>query len=225
MGHGPDEPCSISGSRTNLIPTLNDNRSVSVPKGEAARSPWQRRGFDPFKNMKPKGRPMRKPHFRMDRAGECALSGRILFWGRFSQGVAMGWKRSAPCGASDMAKIRAAFLNKAERLIHGVPITNYPENSDTWHELSSTSNARAVGSAVRKHGRLAVRRRTCVLPLMRVPRTLRIPSPDGHPAHAPPSDDSKDAGWARWAAFLCHAADSGMAAGKIRPCAIVAGGS
>jgi hypothetical protein len=40
----------------------------------------------------------------------------------------MGWKRSAPCGASDLAKIRAAFLNKAERLIHGVPIADNPEN-------------------------------------------------------------------------------------------------
>jgi hypothetical protein len=33
-----------------LIPTLNDNRSVSAPKGEATRSPWQRRGFDPLSN-------------------------------------------------------------------------------------------------------------------------------------------------------------------------------
>jgi hypothetical protein len=72
----------------------------------------------------------------MDRAGEDALSGRILFWGRFSHGVAMGWKRSAPCGASDLAKIRAAFLNKAERLIHGVPIAHNPENSDTWDQGS-----------------------------------------------------------------------------------------
>jgi hypothetical protein len=55
----------------------------------------------------------------MDRAGKGALLGRILFWGRFSHGVAMGWKRNAPCGASDLAKIRAAFLNKAEQFIHG----------------------------------------------------------------------------------------------------------
>jgi hypothetical protein len=46
----------------------------------------------------------------------------------------MGWKRSAPCGASDLAKVWAGFLNKAERLIDGVPIANNPENSDTWHE-------------------------------------------------------------------------------------------
>jgi hypothetical protein len=80
---------------------------------------------------------MRKPRFRMDRAGEGALSGRILFWRRFSHGVAMGWKRNAPCGASDLAKIRAAFLNKAERSIHGVPIAHNPENSDTWYDCES----------------------------------------------------------------------------------------
>ena len=75
-----------------------------------------------------------KPRFRMDRACQGALSGRILFWGWFSHGVAMGSRRSAPCGASDLAKAWAGFLNKAERLIHGVPIANNPENSDTWHE-------------------------------------------------------------------------------------------
>ena len=78
-----------------------------------------------------------KPLFRMDRACEGALSGRILFWGRFSHGVAMGWKRSAPCGASDLAKIRAAFLNKAERLVHGVPIAHNPENTATWYESAA----------------------------------------------------------------------------------------
>ena len=31
-----------------IIPTLNDNRSVSAPKGQATRSPWQRRGVNPF---------------------------------------------------------------------------------------------------------------------------------------------------------------------------------
>ncbi len=31
-----------------LIPTRNDNRSVSAPKGQATRSPWQRRGVNPF---------------------------------------------------------------------------------------------------------------------------------------------------------------------------------
>jgi hypothetical protein len=45
----------------------------------------------------------------------------------------MGWKRNAPCGASDSAKIRAAFLNKAEQFILGVPIAHNPENSDTWY--------------------------------------------------------------------------------------------
>ena len=59
-------------------------------RGRPLAAPWQRRGFDPLSNRKLKGRPMRKPRFRMDRAGECALSGRILFWGRFSHGVAMG---------------------------------------------------------------------------------------------------------------------------------------
>ena len=77
---------------------------------------------------------MMKPRFRMDRACQGALSGRILFWGRFSHGVAMGSRRSAPCGASDLAKAWAGFLNKAERLIHGVPIANNPENSDSWYQ-------------------------------------------------------------------------------------------
>jgi hypothetical protein len=73
----------------------------------------------------------------MDRAGEGALSGRILFWGRFSHGVAMGWKRSAPCGASDLAKIRAAFLKKADRLIHGAQIASHSENADKWYYTNS----------------------------------------------------------------------------------------
>ena len=46
----------------------------------------------------------------------------------------MGSKRSVPCGASDLAKVWAGFLNKAERLIHGVPIANSPENSDAWYD-------------------------------------------------------------------------------------------
>ena len=41
-----------SRMRHGLIPTLNDNRSFSAPK-QATRSPWQRRGFDPFSNIKP----------------------------------------------------------------------------------------------------------------------------------------------------------------------------
>ncbi len=126
---------TIIGSALNcaVIPTLN-----------------YRRSFLP-------GRPMMKPRFRMDRAGECALSGRILFLGRFSHGVAMGWKRSAPCGASELAKIRAAFLNKAERFIHGVPIANNPENSDTWYQqLSGERPSNHRPDAREKGGRCEV---------------------------------------------------------------------
>ena len=46
----------------------------------------------------------------------------------------MGWKKSAPYGASDLAKIRAGFLHKAERLLHGAQIAKNLENSDKWHE-------------------------------------------------------------------------------------------
>ena len=46
----------------------------------------------------------------------------------------MGWKKSAPYGASDLAKIRAGFLHKAERLLHGAQITNNLENSDKWYQ-------------------------------------------------------------------------------------------
>ena len=76
---------------------------------------------------------MRMPLFRRDRACWGALSGRILFWGQFSHGVAMGWKKSAPYGASDLAKIRAGFLHKAERLLHGAQIAKNLENSDKWY--------------------------------------------------------------------------------------------
>ena len=48
----------------------------------------------------------------------------------------MGWKKSAPYGASDLAKIRAGFLHKAERLLHGVQIANNLENSDKWYETA-----------------------------------------------------------------------------------------
>jgi hypothetical protein len=75
----------------------------------------------------------------MDQAGEGALSGRILFWGRFSHGVAMGWKRSAPCGASDLGSSRAAFLNKALRLIHGAQIASHSENADKWYDTNAQS--------------------------------------------------------------------------------------
>jgi hypothetical protein len=53
-----------------------------------------------------KGRTVMKPLFRLDPACSGALSGRILFGGRFSHGVAMGCKRSAPCGASDRSSSR-----------------------------------------------------------------------------------------------------------------------
>jgi hypothetical protein len=40
-----------------------------------------------------------------------------------------------------LAKIRAAFLNKAERSIHGVAIAHNPENSDTWdHSVLDPAN-------------------------------------------------------------------------------------
>jgi hypothetical protein len=45
----------------------------------------------------------------------------------------MGWKRSAPCGASDLAKIRAGFLKNPEGLIHGIPVANRPENLEIWY--------------------------------------------------------------------------------------------
>jgi hypothetical protein len=48
----------------------------------------------------------------------------VLFLVMISHGVAMGWKRSAPCGASDLGSSRAGFLNKAERLIHGAHTTS-----------------------------------------------------------------------------------------------------
>ena len=46
----------------------------------------------------------------------------------------MGWKKSAPYGASDLAKIRAGFLHKAERLLHGAQIAKNLENSDKWYK-------------------------------------------------------------------------------------------
>ena len=57
------------------------------------------------------------------------------FWGRFSHGVAMGWKRSAPYGASDSAKIRAVLLDKADRMIGGGQIANHTENSNKWYKF------------------------------------------------------------------------------------------
>jgi hypothetical protein len=49
----------------------------------------------------------------------------------------MGWKKSAPYGASDLAKIRAGFLHKAERLLHGAQIAKNLENSDKWYDTKS----------------------------------------------------------------------------------------
>jgi hypothetical protein len=46
----------------------------------------------------------------------------------------MGWKKSAPYGASDLAKIRAGFLHKAERLLHGAQIAKNLEDSDKWYQ-------------------------------------------------------------------------------------------
>ncbi len=46
----------------------------------------------------------------------------------------MGWKKSAPYGASDLAEIRAGFLHKAERLLHGAQIAKNLENSDKWYQ-------------------------------------------------------------------------------------------
>jgi hypothetical protein len=49
----------------------------------------------------------------------------------------MGWRRSAPCGAADLGKIHAGFLNKAEPLIHGAQIANQPENADKGYEKAA----------------------------------------------------------------------------------------
>jgi hypothetical protein len=67
----------------------------------------------------------------------------VLFLVMNSHGGAMGWKRSAPCGASDLGSSRAGFLNKAERLIHGVDFANHPENADKWKDMVATSGDRS----------------------------------------------------------------------------------
>ena len=64
------------------------------------------------------------------------------FWGQLSHGVAMGWKKCAPHGASDLAKIRAGFLHKAERLLHGAQIAKNLENSDKWYERRGANKRR-----------------------------------------------------------------------------------
>jgi hypothetical protein len=53
----------------------------------------------------------------------------------------MGWKRIAPCGASDLAKIRAGFLKKADRLIHGAPIANQTEWQSKLAEIRRVAEA------------------------------------------------------------------------------------
>ncbi len=62
------------------------------------------------------------------------------FWGQLSHGVAMGWKKSAPHGASDLAKIRAGFLHKAERLLHGAQIAK--NLADKWYERRGANKRR-----------------------------------------------------------------------------------
>ena len=57
----------------------------------------------------------------------------------------MGWKKSAPYGASDLAKIRAGFLHKAERLLHGAQIAKNLENSDKWYDALGAGGAAAQG--------------------------------------------------------------------------------
>jgi hypothetical protein len=58
----------------------------------------------------------------------------VPFQGVFFFGVgfpmALPWagREVPPAGRQIWQKIRAAFLNKAERLIHGVPIAHNPEN-------------------------------------------------------------------------------------------------
>jgi hypothetical protein len=59
----------------------------------------------------------------------------------------MGWKKSAPYGASDLAKIRAGFLHKAERLPHGARIAKNLENSDKWYASRRRLN---MATAVQK---------------------------------------------------------------------------
>jgi hypothetical protein len=51
-----------------------------------------------------------------------------FFGGSFSHGVAMGWRKSAPYGASDLAAVRTCFLKNLERLIHGIPVAKRPVN-------------------------------------------------------------------------------------------------
>ncbi len=52
----------------------------------------------------------------------------------------MGWKKSAPYGASDLAKIRAGFQHKAERLLLGAQIAQNLELSDDWYQLPRAAN-------------------------------------------------------------------------------------
>jgi hypothetical protein len=43
------------------------------------------------------------------------------------------WRKSAPLFSTNLAKVWAGFLNKAERLIHGTQIASHPENADKWY--------------------------------------------------------------------------------------------
>ena len=56
------------------------------------------------------------------------------FWGQFSHGVAMGWKRIAPYGALGLAEVRAGFRKNPERLTHGIPVANRPENLEMCYK-------------------------------------------------------------------------------------------
>ena len=53
----------------------------------------------------------------------------------------MGWKKSAPYGASDLAKIRAGFLHKAERLLRGAQIAKNLENSGKWYDFPNKGSS------------------------------------------------------------------------------------
>jgi hypothetical protein len=54
------------------------------------------------------------------------------FWGTVFPWRCHGLKVNCPCGASDLAKIRAGFLKNPERLIDGIPVANHPENFELW---------------------------------------------------------------------------------------------
>jgi len=45
---------------------------------------------------------------------------------------------------SDLAEFRAGHLKNAERLIHGVPNANHPENSDKWPHFPRKASFQAL---------------------------------------------------------------------------------